>query len=877
MVDSAVKVNRFKRASHLTKTWLQEALREEAPGIAYSRGVDTPTIAEMRSIAERASLPGLLNYETFDAADSLYFNTDSVSFMLVGKPSNGLSEGDLKVLNGLYTQVHKPGTTIQISIVADNNIDGALDSWKKARQVDLSNDNSDIFRRLAEKRVDYFKKGKWESIFSNQSFLFRDYQLIISYNVPVVEGASPYEMGRTEIDDIKRVRDAFIGTLSSAKIYMDELGPSRFINLFFPLLNPDDTKEDTYDGDSAKAHREALKDFPIRRRPFEYDEHQLLRQQLFDSETLFLTGRDGSSLIHGSKRVSVLPWSVKQYPQRWRGDANGELIGSSMDDILRLPCPFIFTQIVHIPDQVSQGGVAQRKSARATQMVDSPMAKFVPQWRERKRDWDYAQTKMQDGSKLLETCYQIVLLAPEGREEYCEQALKSVYGAMGWTLQKDRFLPLHGFLSALPMWTGRNNTEELQKLKRFRSMLSWNAINTAPLIAEYKGSGSPCMLMAGRRGQLAFMDNFDNREGNFNIAVAAASGAGKSFITSEFACTRLSAGGRGFIIDSGRSYEKLCGLLNGSYLDFGKNANVNVNPFTHLVDIEEGMPLLMMLTQEMAGVANDDNVKKSFIEQALKVVWAESGNESTFTLVRDVLASSTDKRARDIAIALYAFTKDGRFGDYFEGPSTINFNNDLVVLELDDLNSKPELQSIVLLILMFNITQSFYMGDRKQRKFCIIDEAWRLLSRGSGAAGEFIEEGYRVARKYGGCFMTITQKIGDYYKSEVAKAAYSNSDWTWLLRQKTEDLVECRENGWLNCGQGRFELFDSLKTDQGKFSEIAMISPAGIGAFRFIVDPFAEKLYSTTAEEYEFVKDLTDKGVPMDDAIEQLVKAGRGR
>src|SRR5690606_12898048 len=129
----------------------------------------------------------------------------------------------------------------------------------------------------------------------------------------------------------------------------------------------------------------------------------------------------------------------------------GQLIGSTMDDILRMPCPFIFTQNILIPDQVSKSGVAKRNAMRATQMTDSPIARFVPQWKDRKADWDYVTQKMADGSKLIETYFQIVLFSPLGEEDQSEQALRGIFSSNGWTLQKDRFIPLHGFLSALPM------------------------------------------------------------------------------------------------------------------------------------------------------------------------------------------------------------------------------------------------------------------------------------------------------------------------------------------------------------------------------------------------------------------------------------------
>jgi hypothetical protein len=57
----------------------------------------------------------------------------------------------------------------------------------------------------------------------------------------------------------------------------------------------------------------------------------------------------------------------------------------------------------------------------------------------------------------------------------------------------------------------------------------------------------------------------------------------------------------------------------------------------------------------------------------------------------------------------------------------------------------------------------------------LIDEAWDLMSTGS--SGNFIEAGYRRARKYGGSFFTATQSVDDYIKSDTAQAAFLNADW----------------------------------------------------------------------------------------------------
>ncbi|KKX62203.1 hypothetical protein UF34_20440, partial [Vibrio parahaemolyticus] len=66
---------------------------------------------------------------------------------------------------------------------------------------------------------------------------------------------------------------------------------------------------------------------------------------------------------------------------------------------------------------------------------------------------------------------------------------------------------------------------------------------------------------------------------------------------------------------------------------------------------------------------------------------------------------------------------------------------------------------------------------------CIIEEAWRLLSGANEQAREFINTGYRTARKFGGAFCTVIQGIEDFFSSEEAKACYNNSDIHIILRQ----------------------------------------------------------------------------------------------
>jgi conjugal transfer ATP-binding protein TraC len=383
-------------------------------------------------------------------------------------------------------------------------------------------------------------------------------------------------------------------------------------------------------------------------------------------------------------------------------------------------------------------------------------------------------------------------------------------------------------------------------------------------------------MLIGRRGQVMHIDPFDNAAGNYNVAVAATSGAGKSFFTQEMVANLLGTGGRVWVIDSGRSYERLCGLVGGTYLEFSEATAINLNPFTGVARFAEALPMLKDVLAAMAlPEAPLDSLRRAYLEEAIQAVWRERGERSTVTQVAARLGAHADAPAQQLGRMLYSYTRDGAYGRFFEGPANVDLENPFVVLELGDLDSKPELQAVVLLILMLRITETMYLGDRSQRKLCIIDEAWRLMGRGSAA--EFIEQGYRTARKFGGAFMTITQGIDDYDNSGTAQAALKNSDWVFLLRQKPESLKAAEKTDHLTLDEPLRTLLGSLHTVQGKYSEIAILGPGGTAVGRLIVDPFAEKLYSTKPSEYAAVKRWLDDGLTLVEAVARLVNEGEGR
>jgi conjugal transfer ATP-binding protein TraC len=249
----------------------------------------------------------------------------------------------------------------------------------------------------------------------------------------------------------------------------------------------------------------------------------------------------------------------------------------------------------------------------------------------------------------------------------------------------------------------------------------------------------------------------------------------------------------------------------------------------------------------------------------------------TVSDVHDLLATGqlnndhddVDRRLTDLAAMLLPYTREGAYGKYFEGESSIDFSSDLIVLELEELKAKKDLQTVVLLIMMYRITRERYF-TRDRKKIVIIDEAWDLLS--GGAAAEFIEAGYRRARKYKGAFMSATQGVDDYYRNPAAKAALDNSDWMFLLRQKPESIEMLDKLGQLTMDDAMKRLLQSLRTEHGAYSEIFIHSPAGNGIGRLLVDPYSLLLFSSRAEDFSAINAKRALGMSVSEAIDAVLQ-----
>jgi conjugal transfer ATP-binding protein TraC len=494
-----------------------------------------------------------------------------------------------------------------------------------------------------------------------------------------------------------------------------------------------------------------------------------------------------------------------------------------------------------------------------------------------------------DGLGGVHLYHQLVTFAPAEQANFCEHAVKALYTSKGWELQNDAGVQMQALLCALPLTLGKGLVQEMGNFGRLSTKTTRNAANLMPAVAEWLGTGTPTLMLLGRRGQIQFVDVFDKlgQGGNYNVAIAARSGSGKSVLLNEIAFSyRGTDSGRGpgrvWIIDVGRSYERTCHLAGGQFVEFSEAARLCLNPFTYLRDdnnaaFEEQVGELKPIIAQMAAPSRrTDDLENAWIEQAIHAAWEAKRNAASITDVAAWLIAHEHTRAQELGQMLYPYTRDGVHGRFFDGEANLEFDNDFIVLELEELKSKPDLQAVVLQTVMSRINQAVYLGrEDGRRKLLMIDEAWDLFGTGENA-GKFIETAARRIRKYGGSLLTATQGVNDYYKTPASQAAFDNSDWLFLLAQKKESIEQLERSGRLSMDAHMKRTLTSINTVSGQYAEVMVVGPQGYSVGRLVLDPYSNALYSTTNEDFIRIKELMRQGLSTAEAIDRLLVENGG-
>jgi conjugal transfer ATP-binding protein TraC len=381
---------------------------------------------------DRASLSQWLPYRAYLEDRQVFVNRDALGFCLEVRPQSGSDEDMARVLTALYA-ASPAGTGLQFHLLASPDIRGTLARYADLRLPDpvvpeldalgRAGRHSNIHRSMARRRVGHYLAGAHHSLLPNQSYLFRNFRLILSVSLP----GSPDNLSR--IEELLLLRDGHRATLHAAGFPSRPWTAAELINWVSALVDP---------------HRQGGEGLPLT-----YDPGRELRDQVIDRSTRLAVHQTGIELSNPaaaqSREMRLL--SVRSFPPRFALWAMGSLIGDLYQATLQYPCPFMITLGVHVPGREATRNWAYLKAARATTNATSTMARFLPDMQERKADWDIVLKAMDDGQQLVDLQHQVALFAPLRDMARAEQSARSIFRARGFELSRDTMMMAQGLIS----------------------------------------------------------------------------------------------------------------------------------------------------------------------------------------------------------------------------------------------------------------------------------------------------------------------------------------------------------------------------------------------------------------------------------------------
>ena len=600
----------------------------------------------------------------------------------------------------------------------------------------------------------------------------------------------------------------------------------------------------------------------------DYDQTQLLREQIMGpGDKASLADR---SIQINDTHIGVL--SVKRLPKHARLTMMNHFIGDPRGLGNQITEPFMMTLTLHYPDQAKKGAAIRRNSQIVNYQAYGPMLRWVPRLAYKKHGFDIMLHTMEEGAVLVEMNFTLCMFARD--EEALGRlmsATKTYYGSFGLEMAEDRYVCWPVFFNTLPLFP---SAESIRLTHRFHSMAVKHAVNFAPILSEWRGTGDGgAVMLLSRRGQPVLFDLYDS-DTNYNGIIIAESRGGKSFLTQQLIVDYLSKGGKVWVIDVGRSYYKLCKALGGTFISFNNDSDIILNPFTEVEDIDEELDLLKAILAKMATPNGElEDFLLGRLEEAIKATWSRLQNTMTVSDVAMYLKSQAEVAVQRLGDMLYPFTREGGYGSWFDGENNLNFNSNFVVLELEELSSKKSLQQVVLLQLISKIQHEMFVQESSGGRFpqmVVVDEAWDLLN--DKGMARFMEKGYRRFAKYHGSALVVTQTINDLYNSPSGQAIASNSAHMFILSMTGEAIEEARKNGRIAIGDYGFHMMRSVHVVPGKYSEVLIYTKTGWGVCRLVVDRPSQVLYSTKGPERNEVIAAMERGVPALKAVHEFIE-----
>lgn len=792
-------------------------------------------------------------YVAYDDIDGSYLNDDgSYGFIYECDPHAFSGLREINILEGMLSKRYPDNTLIQVSLFADNNINDFLQRYEssKTRAEDL------IKKNIEELSRHYLKNTEGSPQLNG--IPVRNFRLLFS-----IKSAD-----KLPIDIVANFRDALIG----AKLNPRPVNAGELLSYLRCIINGNKSFNETH-----------------------YDQLMPLNKQIVNAETVIkFDDQSELDLQLGDRFARCLT------PKLLPGSTNilkaNKMVGGIMgveDDSEQINAPFLFNVTI-LPES---GFKSEIQKKAQIMMAQRPASSVSAQLKKRVEELSWALDKVENTEfvRIIPSLW-IFGESKEHVRDVTSTAKRIWESSHDFLMQEERGYSLTVMLFLSLPFGLRITKDNINLLERDFPVSVDAAVRMIPIQADFKGTSNAILPFVGRKGQVIGIDLFDKRVNNHNFLITAGSGSGKSFTLNYIVANYFASGALIRLIDVGYSYKKLCSIVGGRYLDFGKE-HICINPFHSMANDAEDRSNDMQATanvlSEMVYSASGQQMTETewtLIKDA--VTWAinEDGGEygvdgvyrylsqyPTYVDDKEKVTEAISTLAKVMAFNLRDFVTGGRYGRYFNGKTTFDISNDeFVVLELEKLKSQKELFKVVTLQVANACTQDLYQSDRERKRFILFEEAYQFFKKESGAhnqgnerIGQIIEEGYRRARKYGGSFGIVTQSMNDL-KSFGSSGAVIRNNSAFKILLEADDYEEAGRDGAINYEGLALELLKSVRNNKPKYSEIFFDTPYGMGIGRLFVDKWTYWINTSEASEVRAYEKLTTNNKTPLEALTEL-------
>ena len=334
---------------------------------------------------------------------------------------------------------------------------------------------------------------------------------------------------------------------------------------------------------------------------------------------------------------------------------------------------------------------------------------------------------------------------------------------------------------------------------------------------------------------------FTPLHGRSNSVVSGVAGSSKQRFLEHFAQSALDAGGSVIIVDIFGRFERFCEVNRGTYMRLPRAYLPCLNPFSWVnpnlpgeeIFWAERRALVPVLARMVVPEGALTDGEMAWLGHAIKLVCIEHGRQGEPHLVAEYLNAcqgSSDPQTSvpcSLAERLQPFTRNGIYGDVFNGQSSIDLSGRLVVLNLEALMDEPALRATVLTALMYRIAVEMPRGHTTGGTLAVIDKPWNWLGSSRDAA-LLVEECYRRGHAHGASWVFGGYGLGDFLDgTPAAKAAYDHAHWRFYLRQNADEIDQLERSGQLDLTFPEKSALLGLHARPGHETEVLVNSPAG--------------------------------------------------